>query len=239
MTRDAQNEQDIQRNYYAETAYRYNEMHVDENDANSFAMHVMFGAATYLGIETLLDVGSGTGRTLTCAKNNHPNLLVVGVEPVRELREIAYSYGITSAELIDGDATNLPFEDSSFDMVCEFSMLHHVRNPEIVVKEMLRVARKAIFISDSNNFGQGSLIGRSIKQSINLIGLWPLANFIKTRGNGYMISEGDGLAYSYSVFNNYKQIHQSCKSVHLLNTSPGGINPYRTSDSVALLGIKN
>jgi hypothetical protein len=103
---------------------------------------------------------------------------------------------------------------------------------------MLRVARKAIFISDSNNFGQGSLISRAIKQSINALGLWPVANFLKTRGQGYLITEGDGLAYSYSVFNNYKQIRQVCKSVHLLNLSPGGVSMYRTADSIALLAIK-
>jgi hypothetical protein len=57
-------------------------------------------------------------------------------------------------------------------------------------------------------------------------------------GKGYIVSEGDGIAYAYSVFNSYKQIQQECKSIHLLNTTPGGINPDRSASQVALLGIK-
>lgn len=238
MNFTAQNEIDIQRSYYAATARNYNEMHVHDNDANAFAMSIMFGSAAYLGVKSILDIGAGTGRILIHAKK-YPDLVVNGIEPVKELREIAYGMGISPTDLVEGDALALPFQDGAFDMVCAFAVLHHIRNPEIAVKEMLRVARRAIFISDGNNFGQGSLMGRSLKQVINMLGLWPLANFIKTRGRGYMITEGDGLAYSYSVFSNYEQIRQGCKSMHLINTPPGGINPYRTAGSVALLGIKH
>ncbi len=71
-----------------------------------------------------------------------------------------------------------------------------------------------------------------------MIGLWRVVDFIKTKGKGYTISEGDGLAYSYFVFNNYKQISGYCKPIHLLNTKDGGMNLYRTASHVALLGIK-
>ena len=100
------------------------------------------------------------------------------------------------------------------------------------------MARKAIFISDSNNFGQGSSFARLVKQTINVVGLWPVADFVKTKGKGYTFEEGDGLAYSYSVFNNYRQIAKACKSVHLLNTTNGGQNLYRTATHLALLGVK-
>jgi len=104
---------------------------------------------------------------------------------------------------------------------------------------MLRVARKAIYISYSNNFGQGSRLSRVIKQAFNAANLWPLANFIKTKGKGYSVSEGDGLAYSYSVFNDYKQIKKACASVHMLNPLDAGPNLYRTSSHLILLGIKH
>src|SRR5207245_752348 len=106
-----------------------------------------------------------------------------------------------------------------FDVVCEFAVLHHVKKPEVVIAEMLRVARKAIFISDSNNFGQGSFLRRSMKQALNALGLWKVANFFKTSGKNYIISDGDGLGYSYSVFNNYKQLQASCQRIHILNTA--------------------
>jgi len=73
---------------------------------------------------------------------------------------------------------------------------------------------------------------------INSLGLWKIADLIKTRGKGYSISEGDGIAYSYSVFNNYRQIQAQCKSIHLLNTKDGRINIYKTASHIALLGIK-
>ena len=132
----------------------------------------------------------------------------------------------------------LAFPDDAFDLVCEFATLHHVPEPGKAVSEMLRVARKAIFISDNNNFGQGSWVARLTKQLINAAGLWPIADLIKTRGKGYTISEGDGLFYSYSVFNDYKQIAEQCETVHLLGTVNSGPNLYRTASRVALLGIK-
>jgi ubiquinone/menaquinone biosynthesis C-methylase UbiE len=141
-------------------------------------------------------------------------------------------------EFVAGDALALPFEDGAFDLVCEFGVLHHIKTPARAVGEMLRVAKKAVFIADSNNFGQGSVFARTIKQTFNALGLWPLVDFIKTRGRGYTISEGDGLAYSYSVFNDYGQIRAQCKSVHLVNLRDAGVNPYRTATHVALLGVK-
>ena len=103
---------------------------------------------------------------------------------------------------------------------------------------MLRVARKAIFISDANNFAQGSTIARLIKQILNACGLWNLANWVKTGGKGYHMSEGDGLAYSYSLFNDLPRIRAECKEVLLLNTDGSVTSMYREAASVAVLGIK-
>jgi SAM-dependent methyltransferase len=238
MSEQVSNEVEIQRQYYKETAHKYDEMHVGEKDEHYFSLAFLTAALDYLEVNSILDVGSGTGRALKYLKDRKPNLRLVGVEPVRELREVGYRNGLTETELVEGDATKLPFVGGEFDVVCEFGVLHHIKKPETAVAEMLRVAGRAIFISDSNNFGQGSLLGRSLKQLLGTLGIWKVADLIKTRGKGYMLSEGDGLAYSYSVFNNYKLIKKACKSVHVLNTMGSGINPYRTAGHVALLGIK-
>ena len=104
---------------------------------------------------------------------------------------------------------------------------------------MLRVAKQAIFISDSNNFGQGRTIVRMIKQTINLFGLWRACDLLRTTGKGFHFSEGDGVYYSYSVFNNYRQIRSCCEQVHLFDTSgTGSVNLYRSAPHVAVLGIK-
>jgi ubiquinone/menaquinone biosynthesis C-methylase UbiE len=229
---------EIQRQYYAQTADRYDSMHVHTGDEHYFALDVMLAAVDFCGIESVLDIGSGTGRAIAHVKRARPALRVKGVEPVLELRDIAYRNGISREDLIAGDVLALPFEDGAFDLVCEYGVLHHIETPARAVAEMLRVAKKAVFIADSNNFGQGSVFARTMKQTFHALGLWPLIDFIKTRGRGYTISDGDGLAYSYSVFNDYGQIRAQCKSVHLVNTLDAGVNPYRTATHVALLGIK-
>jgi ubiquinone/menaquinone biosynthesis C-methylase UbiE len=167
-----------------------------------------------------------------------PEVEAIGIEPSAELREIGHEKGIPETQLVHGDAMKLAYADGSFDMVCEFGALHHIPDPGKAVAEMLRVARKAVFISDVNNYGQGSFLARCAKQALHGAGLWPLADWIKTRGRGYLISEGDGLYYSYSVFNNYRQIEEQCEAVHLLNTTAAGRNLYRSATHLALLGIK-
>jgi ubiquinone/menaquinone biosynthesis C-methylase UbiE len=162
----------------------------------------------------------------------------LGVEPVDELREVAYAKGVAREELVPGDGRSLPYADGSHDVVCAFGVLHHVEDHERVVREMLRIARKAIFVSDSNNFGQGGRLARTAKQALNALRLWPLADFVKTRGKGYTITEGDGLAYSYSVFSDYPVIRAHCKAVHVVNTLDAGVHPYRTASHVAVLGVK-
>jgi ubiquinone/menaquinone biosynthesis C-methylase UbiE len=232
------NDVDIQRAYYAATAQKYDEMHVAEFDGHGFALQFMLSVLEHLGVRSILDIGCGTGRALMRIREKMPNVSTAGIEPSPELRSIGHAKGLLDTQLIDGDAMNLAFTNGSFDLVCEFGALHHIPEPSRAVSEMLRVARRAIFISDANNFGQGSRASRLIKQTINAVGLWPLANLIKTKGKGYSISDGDGLAYTYSVFNDFRQIAKRCESVHLLNTINSEANLYRTAPQVALLGIK-
>ncbi len=231
-------EVEIQRQYYAQTAANYEEAHVHAGGEHVFALGFLMSSLDYFGVRSILDIGCGTGRAIRYIKQHRPDIQVMGVEPVKELREVGYTLGLSEAELVEGDATQLQFASGQFDLVSEFGVLHHIPKPERAVAEMLRVAKIGVFISDSNNFGQGSWFARALKQSANALGLWRTLDFIKTKGRGYSISEGDGLAYSYSVFNNYRQIETACKQIHLLNTHPGGVNPYRTAGHVALLGVK-
>lgn len=232
------NDVELQRQYYGRTAHEYNGLHAREKDEHLFALCLLTASLDYLGIRTILDIGSGTGRVISHIKGQKPYIHIVGVEPVKELREIGYMAGISRDELFDGDATNLSFYDNEFDMVCEFGMLHHIRDARIAIAEMLRIASKAIFISDSNNFGQGSTQSRLLKQTINALGLWKAANLMKTRGRGYSVSEGDGISYSYSVFNDYQYIRDYCEPIHIINTSDGRLNPYKSASHVALLAMK-
>jgi len=238
MSSNTLSEAEIQRRYYANSARSYNEWHDAEGGEHYLALSVLAAIVDHYGIQSVLDLGSGTGRAVAYLKHRCPGLKIVGIEPVQELREVGYQNGISQDELIEGNALKLDFSDGEFDIVCEFGVLHHVKTPGIMVGEMLRVAKKAIFISDANNFGQGSFLGRTFKQLLNVFGLWQWAYLAKTKGKGYTLSEGDGLAYSYSVFNDYRQIEKKCSRVSLLNTIDGRINLYRTASHVVLLGMK-
>jgi hypothetical protein len=68
--------------------------------------------------------------------------------------------------------------------------------------------------------GQGSLPLRLLKHAIFSLGLWSVADWIKTKGKGYTLSEDDGLAYSYSVYQSLKTLRQHWKTLRI--TSTGG-----------------
>ena len=228
----------IQENYYQKTAEKYDDMHVIHTDKeHAIALSILSAYITYYNIKSVLDIGAGTGRTLLFLKEKHPQLKTVGIEPVKGLREQGYKKGLSETELIDGNGNQIPFKNGEFDLVCEFGVLHHVRHPQLLVAEMLRVSGKGIFISDSNNFGQGGFVSRSIKQIINSLKLWSAYNFIRTKGKVFQISEADGLFYSYSVYNNFTQINDQC-DVFVTNISPAYKNPYRSASHIALFGKK-
>src|ERR1043166_5415017 len=152
-----------QRLYYQGSALEYERLHVRQEDEHYRALEWLAGVMNGRGLRSVLDVGAGTGRALTYLKKYVPAAKVVGIEPSDGLRTIGYQNGLTSEELFEGDATSLDYPDNHFDVVCEFGVLHHIRDPKVAVREMLRVARTAVFFSDDNHFAAGSKVMRIIK----------------------------------------------------------------------------
>jgi SAM-dependent methyltransferase len=91
--------------------------------------------------ERVLDVGTGTGP-LAFAFSPHVRE-VVAIDPVPELLERgrALTDRFPNVAFVEGDASRLPFELGSFDLVAERAVLHHVARPELVLAEMTRVCR--------------------------------------------------------------------------------------------------
>jgi len=237
--------QDIQREYYSRTASSYDDMHLHHDDENYIALKYISSLIDFLDISTILDVGCGTGRGIKWLLEKH-SIKVIGIEPVQALLEQAiHKNNIPKDSIILGSGELLPFEDNSFDAVCELSVLHHVPKPNVIVSEMMRVAKKAIFLSDSNRFGQGSMPLRIIKVLVYKMNLWNIANLIKTRGKCYMISEGDGLSYSYSVFDSYNKLISWADRIILVPTTKiktqtkSWVHPLITSGHVLLCAIKD
>jgi SAM-dependent methyltransferase len=172
----------------------------------------------------------------------HPNMTIVGIEPVRALINQAAAGGVPANTIIQGRGEDLPFDNGSFDAVSAFGTFHHVGRPEAVLKEMLRVARRVVFISDSNRYGTGRRPIRIVKLALATAGLWAAADWLKTRGKGYTISEGDGLAYSYSVFDSVPTIAKWADRIILVPTGRGGgsglYHPLLTAAHVLVAGIR-
>ncbi|HXH67797.1 MAG TPA: hypothetical protein VNI81_11395 [Candidatus Limnocylindrales bacterium] len=80
---------------------------------------------------------------------------------------------------------------------------------------MLRVARKVLVISDTNRFRQGPFLLRLAKLLLYKLNLWNAFDFLQTRGKGYQVFEGDGVFYSYSVYDNLKQIQPWAESIEI------------------------
>ena len=90
----------------------------------------------------VLDVGCGVGILMEYLKYNK-EIDIRGIEISKDNVQKCLSKGLA---VIEGDAEKdlLQFPDSSFDFVILSQTLQAFLNPEIVIKELLRVGKKAI-----------------------------------------------------------------------------------------------
>ncbi len=244
MPRDVNRAIELQRKYYTDTAGRYEQMHGHEAAGDPFQTDFVVATLRMLAIRSVLDVGTASGRTLRILKTAIPELFVCGIEPVAALLDQAVNLGNAESDaILQGKGDALPFADNSFDAVCEFAILHHVAEPRVVIGEMLRVARKAVIISDSNRFGQGPMFLRLVKLALYKARLWDAFNYLRTSGKGYQITEGDGLAYSYSVYDNFDQIAKWADRVFVIpadqTRSRSWLHPLLTSGGVILCAVRD
>lgn len=100
------------------------------------------------GASTLLDVGTGLGDIPGEVMREVPDgAVTIGVDEARSLLVAArhrMTYGVCA------DALALPFRDASIDVVMCSQVLHHFefKDAERLIREMNRVARVAVIISD-------------------------------------------------------------------------------------------
>jgi 2-polyprenyl-3-methyl-5-hydroxy-6-metoxy-1,4-benzoquinol methylase len=101
----------------------------------------------------VLDLGCGEGygsRMLSEVAKS-----VVGVDISAEAVEHAKAaYGSDGLAFQAGDAGKLPFSEGEFDAVVCFEVIEHIRNPELLLKEVARVlSGKGIFVASTPNGG--------------------------------------------------------------------------------------
>ncbi len=99
-------------------------------------------------IAKILDLGCGQGHTTRMLAEHFPNASSIGLEydaalVARARADPSNPVGIAFQQ---GDASQLPFPDASFDLVFTRYMLLHVPDPAGVICEMFRVTRPGGFV---------------------------------------------------------------------------------------------
>ena len=104
--------------------------------------------------ETVLDVGIGTGGSLPFYPKPAKALGVdLSSGMLREARKkIVESSEYDNATVFQGNALELPFEDSSFDHIFISHVISVVSQPEMLVREAQRVAKEGARIVILNHF---------------------------------------------------------------------------------------
>ena len=89
------------------------------------------------GDEHALDVGAGAGALALALAPLVRDVTATDIVP--ELLEEARRRAPANMTVIEADATALPFEDNSFDLVGTMRTFHHMARPELALAEMARV----------------------------------------------------------------------------------------------------
>jgi len=115
------------------------------NNIISFGMHYIIKKDCVKNLEIkenykILDVCSGTGDFCEIIKKNYPDSDVYGADFSENMLNIAKSKN-NCVSFIHCDATNLPFEDNSFDIVIAAFGLRNILNAEKAVEEIYRVLK--------------------------------------------------------------------------------------------------
>lgn len=101
---------------------------------------------------SLLDVACGSGellrQTAEFARTTGRRARLTGID----LHELSFASAAKDRDIsyVRGDAFGLPFDDNSFDFAIASLFLHHLTDEQIpkALAEMLRVARRGVFIID-------------------------------------------------------------------------------------------
>ena len=116
--------------------------------------------SSFSPINSILEVGCGTGLNPYLLSQEFPNAKIIGIDINNNSIQYGNTYfkhkGIANIELMTGKADKLQqFQDKSFDVVFTDATLIYIGPDKIrkVVKEILRISSKGIVLLEWNWFG--------------------------------------------------------------------------------------
>ena len=163
----------------------------------------------------VLDVGCDDGTLMEFLKNNK-NIDIRGIEISKEKVQTCIAKGLT---VIEGNAEFdlKQFPNDSFDYVVLGQTLQAFINPEIVIKELLRVGKKAVVTIP--NFGHWR-----VRFNLLFKGTMPITNSLPNdwynTPNIHMCTIKDFFRFSKKInFKIYKSLALTNKNVSNINNS--------------------
>jgi ubiquinone/menaquinone biosynthesis C-methylase UbiE len=96
---------------------------------------------------SVLEIGPGPGLTTDLLRTSVPRLIALEIDPTLAGSLSSRLKG-SNVQVIEGDATKMPFGDSEFSGAVSFTMLHHVPSRELqnkVLVELFRVLQPGGF----------------------------------------------------------------------------------------------
>lgn len=89
---------------------------------------------------SLLDVGAGDGRLALALQQNRPDISITCLDIV------ARPAAVMPIQAFDG--THIPLDNAAVDYVMFVDVLHHIEDPQPLLKEARRVARHGLLVKD-------------------------------------------------------------------------------------------
>jgi ubiquinone/menaquinone biosynthesis C-methylase UbiE len=99
--------------------------------------------------QNILEVGPGPGLTTDVLRTKVDRLTAIEIDHAlaQSLRQRMQN---TNVDVVEGDATSMPFEDAQFSAALSFTMLHHVPSPKLqdkLLRDVYRVLKPSgIFV---------------------------------------------------------------------------------------------
>lgn len=108
--------------------------------------------------KNILDIGAGEGYlAILAAKTFNCNVTTIDIseDKIKIAKKNAKEEGVLDKIKFKlNNALNISFKDTSFDAAVSFNALHHNKNDyEKIIKEMVRVAKDRIIVTELNNAG--------------------------------------------------------------------------------------